>query len=106
MSASQSSSVIPDVTELLRVPDPVPEPTHSPKLDNLTDVHTQALIDIRTRLADKQLRTPKVAIVCGSGLSGLSELIQDKVLVNYNDIAGFGQSTGQSRKPTLLARWK
>lgn len=85
-----------DVTALPRVADPLPSPTHAPSLDALTTTYQQALIDIRSRLP-KELRTPKVGIVCGSGLQGLAELLQDRVEVPYGEIEGFGESTGEFR---------
>ncbi|XP_057692711.1 purine nucleoside phosphorylase 6 isoform X1 [Corythoichthys intestinalis] len=36
---------------------------------------------------------PKVAIICGSGLGGLAELIDDKTIFPYEDIPGFPTST-------------
>lgn len=43
-----------------------------------------------------QLRTPKVGIVCGSGLAGLATSLADRVEVSYSDITGFGESTGKT----------
>ncbi|GAA6024137.1 hypothetical protein JCM10207_001595 [Rhodosporidiobolus poonsookiae] len=89
-----------DLSALPRLPDPVPSPHHAPALDELTAQFTQALVDIRSRLP-KELRTPKVAIVCGSGLQGLAEVIQDRVEVNYADITGFGESTVRGHQSAL-----
>ncbi|XP_066569679.1 purine nucleoside phosphorylase 6 [Amia ocellicauda] len=36
---------------------------------------------------------PKVAIICGSGLGGLADLLENKTVVPYQDIPGFPQST-------------
>jgi len=85
--------ILADLAALPRVPDPVPSPSNSPSLDELTSQFTIALSDIRSRLP-QELRNPKVGIVCGSGLQGLAELLQDRVEVNYSDITGFGESTG------------
>ncbi|KAJ8406636.1 hypothetical protein AAFF_G00302100 [Aldrovandia affinis] len=38
---------------------------------------------------------PKVAIICGSGLGGLADLLDNKTIVPYKDIPRFPQSTGQ-----------
>lgn len=37
---------------------------------------------------------PKVAIICGSGLGGLSELLSNKAVFPYQDIPHFPRSTG------------
>lgn len=55
----------------------------------------QALRDIHARVPEA-LRQPKVGIVCGSGLGGLGDVIQDRVDVPYHEIDGFGESTGKS----------
>ncbi|GAA5994024.1 hypothetical protein JCM11641_000049 [Rhodosporidiobolus odoratus] len=86
-------AIHPDLSALPRFPDP-------PSLDLLSSPFTQALIDIRSRLP-KPLRTPRVAIVCGSGLQGLAEVLQDTVLVNYADVTGFGQSTVRGHQSSL-----
>uniref|UniRef100_A0A8C8RYI5 Purine nucleoside phosphorylase n=1 Tax=Pelusios castaneus TaxID=367368 RepID=A0A8C8RYI5_9SAUR len=36
---------------------------------------------------------PSLAIICGSGLGGLAELVKDPVTFNYSDIPNFPQST-------------
>ncbi|BGP41119.1 Purine nucleoside phosphorylase [Rhodotorula kratochvilovae] len=94
------SSLAADLSALPRLADPVPSPSHAPQLDSLTDEYTQALVDIRTRLP-KDLRTPKVALVCGSGLQGLAEQLSDRVLVPYQDITGFGESTVRGHQSAL-----
>lgn len=37
---------------------------------------------------------PEIAIICGSGLGGLAELIQNKTVVPYSEIPNFPKSTG------------
>lgn len=37
---------------------------------------------------------PKVAIICGSGLGGLSDLLNNRIVFPYKDIPNFPQSTG------------
>jgi purine-nucleoside phosphorylase len=37
---------------------------------------------------------PEIAIICGSGLGGLAELIVDKIVIPYADIPHFPRSTG------------
>ena len=39
---------------------------------------------------------PEVAIICGSGLGGLAELVVDKVAIPYADIPNFPRSTGKN----------
>ena len=48
---------------------------------------------LRTRVTSLSTGGPTIAIVCGSGLSGLSERIQSPVRVAYSDIPFFPQST-------------
>ena len=38
---------------------------------------------------------PKVAIICGSGLGGLADLLKDKNVFPYKDIPRFPTSTGR-----------
>jgi len=53
---------------------------------------------VRFLLADNCARIggakPDVGIVCGTGLSHLSERVTDKVTLKYTDIPRFPQSTG------------
>lgn len=37
---------------------------------------------------------PEIAIICGSGLGGLAELVVDKIVIPYADIPHFPRSTG------------
>lgn len=48
---------------------------------------------LKSKLPEKLL-PPKVGIVCGSGLSTLADSLQDAVLVPYDELEGFGRSTG------------
>jgi len=41
------------------------------------------------------LQSPRVGIVCGSGLSGIADQFKDTVLVPYENIPGFSKSTGE-----------
>lgn len=45
---------------------------------------------IQTKVPTK----PQIAIICGSGLGGLAELVSEKVVIPYADIPHFPQSTG------------
>jgi purine-nucleoside phosphorylase len=51
------------------------------------------LLKLRT-LVPSDLLTPKVAIVCGSGLSTLGSAIVDRVDVPYTELPGFLTSQG------------
>ena len=97
-SSAPAAATTPDDFALPHAP---PTPSHQPQLAHLADDFTQALDDIRSKLPDS-LHSPKVALVCGSGLQGLAEQLSDPVLVPYGDITGFGESTGASY--TLLAQ--
>ncbi|GAA5986090.1 hypothetical protein JCM5350_004428 [Sporobolomyces pararoseus] len=103
MSNSQAPAKLPiiaDLSALPRVPDPVPSPSNEPELDELTTQFTQALLDIRSKLP-LELQHPKVGIVCGSGLQGLADILQDRVEVPYGEITGFGESTVRGHQSSL-----
>lgn len=38
---------------------------------------------------------PKIAIICGSGLGAIAELVEDKIVLPYTDIPEFPRSTGK-----------
>ncbi|KAL0071196.1 Purine nucleoside phosphorylase [Marasmius tenuissimus] len=50
-------------------------------------------IDSLKRAIPQALQSPLVGIICGSGLSGLGSTLKDIVLVPYDTIPGFAQST-------------
>ena len=50
---------------------------------------------IRAKLPEK-LQHPQIGIICGSGLSGLVGALREVNTVPYEDIPGFGTSTGMS----------
>ncbi len=62
-------------------------------LSALPEEFGKAVKSIRNRVPEV-LGQPKVGIVCGSGLSGLGEVLKEKVLVPYDEIEGFSKSTG------------
>ena len=45
--------------------------------------------------ANPRLLSPKVGIVCGSGLNTLVQSLHDVVYVPYEALEGFGKSTGK-----------
>ncbi|XP_064193474.1 purine nucleoside phosphorylase 6 [Anguilla rostrata] len=44
-------------------------------------------------LLNRSCQKPKVAIICGSGLGGLADLLENKTVIPYKDIPSFPQST-------------
>lgn len=54
---------------------------------------------VRARLAG---RTPKVAIILGSGLGGLADQVSDPIRIGYADIPGFHVPTVQGHKGELV----
>ncbi|KAF5324996.1 hypothetical protein D9619_009784 [Psilocybe cf. subviscida] len=49
----------------------------------------------------ENLQSPRVGIVCGSGLSGIGYILRDSVLVPYENIPGFSKSTVLGHKSAL-----
>ncbi|KAG9015617.1 phosphatidyl inositol kinase [Tulasnella sp. 427] len=66
---------------------------------------TKAIEGIKAKLqaenAAPELSSPKIGIVCGSGLSGLGDILKSKVLVPYEEVEGFGTSTVPGHKSAL-----
>jgi len=65
------------------------DPTSTSDEDNLAAL----LLKLRA-LVPSELLTPKVAIVCGSGLSTLGSVIIDRVDVPYTELPGFLTTQG------------
>ncbi|KIJ63598.1 hypothetical protein HYDPIDRAFT_92325 [Hydnomerulius pinastri MD-312] len=61
----------------------------------------ETLSKIRRILTEKQLPSPLLGIVCGSGLSTLASRLHDVVQVPYADLPGFGDSTVAGQKSAL-----
>ena len=59
-----------------------------------------ASLDAIKAVLPANLQNPRVAIICGSGLSGIVDALRDVVLVPYQNVPGFSTSTG---KYTILA---
>jgi purine-nucleoside phosphorylase len=55
-----------------------------------------ATADLLRSILPEELKHPKIAIVCGSGLGGLAETIDSspKVELPYEQVPGFPVSTG------------
>jgi purine-nucleoside phosphorylase len=58
-----------------------------------TTTFAPTLEAIRSKLPEK-LQNPTIGIICGSGLSGLVDTLREAVIIQYDDIPGFGRSTG------------
>lgn len=54
--------------------------------------------NIATYLLSSTSFRPTVGIICGSGLSNLSEGIENSITFNYEDIPGFPQATVPGHK--------
>ena len=50
--------------------------------------------EMLAQLLPEKLRSPRVGIVCGSGLSTLAATLRETVEVPYSSLRGFGKSTG------------
>lgn len=59
----------------------------------MADRFEKNVATLRERLPPRLLK-PTVGVVCGSGLSTLANSLRDVVIVPYNDLEGFGTSTG------------
>lgn len=51
-------------------------------------------LDALMRIVPERLQKPRIAIVCGSGLSTLVSSLRDVVEVPYTALEGFAKSTG------------
>ncbi|KAF8960868.1 nucleoside phosphorylase domain-containing protein [Flammula alnicola] len=60
-----------------------------------------ASIDAIKAVLPVNLQSPRVGIICGSGLSGIVDIFRDVVLVPYEDIPGFSTSTVSGHKSAL-----
>ncbi|KAK7449234.1 Purine nucleoside phosphorylase [Stygiomarasmius scandens] len=58
-------------------------------------------IDVLKNLVPAQLQSPRVGIICGSGLSSLGTSLRDAVLISYDKLPGFVQSTVPGHKSSL-----
>jgi len=53
-------------------------------------------------LMSKTRFRPKIAIICGSGLAGLADLLKDSDVIEYSDIPNFPQSTVPGHKSRMI----
>lgn len=49
---------------------------------------------IAKSVLDRVTSRPNIGIICGSGLGGLADMLNDKEIIQYSDIEGFPVSTG------------
>lgn len=56
------------------------------------------------QLVPPHLCKPRVGIVCGSGLGTLAESIVERVIIPYNALEGFGESTGTSSQDGIRVK--
>lgn len=100
-------TIIPDITSLPNLPDPLPLSSHKPSLTALPQSYLDAIISIRTKLP-KNLRTPSIAIICYNGLEGLvdvSEKDEERIEVGFEDVEGLaGLETGEGRGKFIFGR--
>ncbi|XP_066289285.1 purine nucleoside phosphorylase-like, partial [Branchiostoma lanceolatum] len=45
---------------------------------------------------------PKIAVICGSGLGGLADVVQEQDVIDYSDIPNFPKSTVQGHRGRLV----
>lgn len=51
--------------------------------------------DIAKEILDRTACRPKLGIICGSGLGGLAESVENADVIDYSEITGFPVSTGR-----------
>ncbi|KAI9438137.1 inosine guanosine and xanthosine phosphorylase family protein [Lactarius indigo] len=75
----------------------------SPTSTNTLDVNATSAENVArlVKLLPADLRTPRVGIVCGSGLGTLAESITERVIVPYSALQGFGESTVSGHRSEL-----
>lgn len=63
-------------------------------ITDLSMADFSATLQVLKELVPPALQNPRVGIICGSGLSGLAATLRQTVLVPYDRLPGFVQSTG------------
>jgi purine-nucleoside phosphorylase len=63
-------------------------------MDSATPDQLTAALDKLKKTVPSDLLSPRIAIICGSGLSALGSAIDDRIDIPYNDIPGFLTSHG------------
>ncbi|KAJ3891535.1 nucleoside phosphorylase domain-containing protein [Lentinula edodes] len=70
-------------------------------ITDLSMTDFSATLQVLKELVPPALQNPRVGIICGSGLSGLAATLRQTVLVPYDRLPGFVQSTVPGHKSSL-----
>uniref|UniRef100_A0A3B4FV22 Purine nucleoside phosphorylase n=1 Tax=Pundamilia nyererei TaxID=303518 RepID=A0A3B4FV22_9CICH len=70
--------------------------------DSSTRYHYEDYKETADWLLNRTKQRPKVAIICGSGLGGLADLLEEKTVFKYEDIPRFPTSTVQGHAGQLV----
>ncbi|KAJ3930666.1 MAG: nucleoside phosphorylase domain-containing protein [Lentinula lateritia] len=70
-------------------------------ITDLSMADFSATLQVLKELVPPALQNPRVGIICGSGLSGLAATLRQTVLVPYDRLPGFVQSTVPGHKSSL-----
>ncbi|KAG8926809.1 hypothetical protein FRC02_008645 [Tulasnella sp. 418] len=73
---------------------------HPVAASELPESYAKTLETIKSKLP-AELASPKIGIICGSGLSGLASTLEEKIEIPYDDLEGFGKSTVMGHKSAL-----
>lgn len=73
---------------------------------SLLEQVNEAVLSLKDRLPE-DLQHPKVAVVCGSGLSGLADTVKNgpRAEYDYASIPHFPRPTGQFTRCEEMAGW-
>jgi len=66
------------------------------------DEYYNKVVDTAKYILSKTEHRPKIAVICGSGLGGLAELVENRECFNYSDIPNFQSSTAPGHKGRLV----
>lgn len=64
--------------------------------------HYEEVKGIADFLRTKISLVPRIGVVCGSGLGGLADKLDQATVIEYKDIPGFKESTGEKEPPGSL----
>lgn len=56
--------------------------------------------EVRKNIANQTKYKPTIGVICGSGLSALGDLVQEKDVIPYDKIPQFPKSTGMTNQCT------
>lgn len=80
---------------------------HEEMSTTVFDLARESVEAVRLKIRDERLASPRVAIVCGSGLGGLAECVnrdEDVVELRYEDVVHFPVGSGMFATRTELVR--